>query len=201
MSFFFSCLIDASMMKKRRLAEDEVAEEEEDTTSELIKSRGDSVYFYADVSKKNVLILLDKMFEALKFANEHETPDRPRRVGGCAYAALSALHHLEHFPCKVVTVADGFCASAATILFMAGSERKITPYASVLIHQLRTSFFGKYQDLKDEFKNSTELMTTLRGIYEKHTKMPQTLLTTCLEREECLSAASCVEHSIAHAFA
>ena len=40
------------MMKKRRLAEDEVAEEEEDTTSELIKSRGDSVYFYADVSKK-----------------------------------------------------------------------------------------------------------------------------------------------------
>ena len=196
------------MMKKRRLAEDEVAEEEEDTTSELIKSRGDSVYFYADVSKKNVLILLDKMFEALKFANEHETPDRPRRVilylhsdGGCAYAALSALHHLEHFPCKVITVADGFCASAATILFMAGSERKITPYASVLMHQLRTSFFGKYQDLKDEFKNSTELMTTLRGIYEKHTKMPQTLLTTCLEREECLSAASCVEHSIAHAFA
>ena len=49
MSIFFSCIIDASMMKKRRLAEDEVAEEEEDTTSELIKSRGDSVYFYAEV--------------------------------------------------------------------------------------------------------------------------------------------------------
>ena len=49
-------------------------------------------------------------------------------------------------------------ASAATFMFLAGKKRFMSPNATVLIHQVSTSFWGKFEDLKDEVKNTTEIM-------------------------------------------
>jgi len=50
----------------------------------------------------------------------------------------------------LITVADGFCASAATFVLMGSKHRRIMPHAHLLIHQLSTGAMGKYEELKDE---------------------------------------------------
>ena len=46
----------------------------------------------------------------------------------------------------------GFVASAATFLLLAGAERLAMPNAHILIHQIRTGFWGKFNDLLDEVR-------------------------------------------------
>lgn len=56
-------------------------------------------------------------------------------------SAMTAEHHRA-----------GFVASAATFLLLAGAERLAMPNAHILIHQIRTGFWGKFNDLLDEVR-------------------------------------------------
>jgi ATP-dependent protease ClpP protease subunit len=147
------------------------------------------------VNRKTVLALYEKLAEAAS----HGGPIRlhVHSDGGCCSSALAALHHMRHHPCPITTIADGFCASAATLLFLGGSERIVAKHASMLIHQLRTCFIGRYDELCDEYKNSTRLMATLRTVYKEHTRISDALLDKCLTSEEWLSADDCLAHGIA----
>ena len=193
---------------KRKYRGSATDDEKEDASatdeSSLVRVIQNRIYFYADISKETVLNLYEKINEAHESASKNESAHSPRTIylyihsdGGCAYSALSAFFHLRQHPCKIVTIADGFCASAATILFLGGHERWISKHACLLIHQLRTCFYGKFDDLRDEFKNSTTLMNTLREIYTTHTNISTVLLDKCLSSEEWITSAQCIEHGIA----
>ena len=175
----------------------------DDDADDDVQRLGCCIYFYADVSKKSVARLLREMNEAWK-ENVVARGPKPHSeiivyvhsLGGDAYAGLSAMNHLRHFPCRVVTVADGMVASAATLLLLGGHERRIMPHTHVLIHQLRTGFWGKYDELKDEYRNSTLLMESLMDIYTKETSIPRDELETMLRSERCMSAEECVAYGI-----
>ena len=51
----------------------------------------------------------------------------------------------------------------------------------MLIHQLSSGMWGKYEELKDDMKNNDLLMQTIKNIYLKHTKVPKKKLTTLLK--------------------
>ena len=190
-------------MKRHRLHKLDVDEPEAEESGDLITQNGNCVYFYADVSKKSVLQLYGKLAEATKFVSGFRNSD-PRVYlyihsdGGCAYSALAAYAHLQHNPVPVTTIADGFCASAATLIFVAGKHRIINKHAMLLIHQLRTFFCGRYDELCDEYKNSTRLMASMRAVYKSHTSMPDELINKCLSSEEWLGCNECKDYEIAH---
>ena len=118
--------------------------------------------------------------------------------GGDAYAGISAMQHIRRCTVPVTTVADGFCASAATLLLLGGSTRKITPYTDVLIHQIQTAFWGKYKDLHDEYKNSTALMRSICTIYTENTKLAEKKVQKYLDSELYMTCADCLKHGIVH---
>lgn len=176
-------------------------EEEEDMD---VKCLGTQVFFYADVSTRSVLLLLEKMTEAFQNAAKMATPFSDTCVyvyihsgGGDAYAGLSAMQHLQTFPCKVVTIMDGFCASAASLIFLGGAERIAYRHAYLLIHQLQTTFCGRYEELQDEVKNSTLLMDTFRNVYQSGTRISAKALESLLRDEKCISAEECLKHGFA----
>ena len=114
-------------MKKRRLA-DEAEEEDEDKGE--IACVGSSVYFHTHIEKKTVLEFIKRVREAVEYASKTQTFLEERRIyvyihseGGDAFSGLSAMNHLRNCPCKVTTIIDGFCASAATLMFLGGSQR------------------------------------------------------------------------------
>ena len=88
-------------------------------------------------------------------------------------------------------------ASAATFIYLAGEKRFISDYNHVLIHQLSTSFWGKYEDLMDEFSNSKSLMECIRDLYKTNTKIPKTKLDNLLKRELLLNTEECLKYKVA----
>ena len=187
---------------KNNKALDDSDDDEDDDKDEYIKTIGTSVYFYTDVTTKNVLKLMERLEEAKE--NGVESQFQKRRIylyinscGGDAYAGISAMNMIKNHPCKITTIADGFVASAATLLFLAGKKRYIVAHTQMLIHQLRTSFWGKYDELKDEMKNSTGLMDSLRKIYISTTSLTEEMVNDYLKKEVCFTADECVRYGIA----
>jgi ATP-dependent Clp protease protease subunit len=158
-----------------------------------------TIYFYGDVSKASTLKLFQLLPEAAVCAGGGEVWIYIHSDGGCAYAGLSALDHLLNFDqATVVCVADGFMASAATLLYLGGHRRLAFPRAQVLLHQLSAVFSGKYSELRDEMKNSTTLMRTLESIYEEYTTMKSEKIRSLLADEVTLTAQEARQLGIAH---
>ena len=187
------------MKRKYKNLDDEQEEKEESS----IKVFDNCVYFYAEVSKENIIILREKLDEAKKNANENQFKNKVIYLyinsgGGCAYAGISGLNMIKSYSCKIVTIADGFVASAATLLYLAGTKRYITQFSQVLIHQVSTAFYGKYTELKDEVKNSTDLMESFKKFYKSRTNLTPELIDEYLSKELCFTSDECKNYGLAH---
>mgnify|MGYP001304882716 CR=1 FL=1 len=186
------------MKRSRRLAE-----EEEGEPKSIIGCKGANVYFHSHISKQTILEFIEKLHEAVEYVSKCPAMDNERRVfvyihseGGDMFAGLSAMNHIRTCPCKVVTIVDGFCASAATIMYLGSSERWMMRHSQFLIHQLTTGFFGKYCDLKDEYANTTNLMHTIEEIYSHATKIPSKKLQKLLKGESYMTTDLCLKYEV-----
>lgn len=187
------------MKRKYKNSEDDEDEKEESS----IKVFDNCVYFYAEVSKDNILVLKEKLDEAKKNANENQFKKKTIYLyinsgGGCAYSGISGLNMIKSYPCRIITIADGIVASAATLLFLAGKKRYITQFSHLLIHQVSTEFYGKYTELKDEVKNSTYLMESFKEFYKKMTNLTPALIDEYLYKELCFTSKECKKYGLAH---
>lgn len=73
-------------------------------------------------------------------------------AGFALYDFLMRLKTRYTIPFKLKTCATGLTASMASLLYLAGDERYITPHAQVMIHALTGGTYGKYQDAKSQMK-------------------------------------------------
>ena len=53
----------------------------------------------------------------------------------------------------------------------------------MLIHQLSSGLWGKYEDLKDDMENCDNFMKTIKDIYEEHTNIPKKELAKVLNSD------------------
>ena len=146
------------------------------------------VYYYADVTTANVLKLLQKLHEANEYL--HRLPEGADRkvylyihsAGGEVFAGFSAMDHIWWNRYPIVTIADGYVASAATFLLLGGTERQIHRNARLLIHQLTAGLWGQFADLCDEMKNNQDLMETAKRIYIAETEMRKAQVEKLLQQ-------------------
>lgn len=174
---------------------DEPQAGEDDAEDSSVLVVRECVHFSAPVEARYALKLLKALDEASEFALKNCTWPSDARVylyinseGGCAFAGLSMMDHVRLNRVPVVTIADGYVASAATFILLGGHERKSLRNAKVLIHQLSTTFWGKYADLLDEAQNSEELMDTFRTLYAQNTKLRGPKLNSLLNKELHMNA-------------
>lgn len=181
--------------------EEDVSAEASTTTDDDVTQINDHVYFYADVKPKTVLLLLKAIHAATShaLANTHYATDAKVYLyinsnGGEVFSGLSAMDHIRLNRIPIVTIADGFVASAATLILLGGTERKILKNAKILIHQLSTQFWGKFNDLLDEVANSEELMNNFKSVYSSQTYMKEAKIEALLHKELHMNAAQALEY-------
>jgi ATP-dependent protease ClpP protease subunit len=119
-----------------------------------------------------------------------------RSDGGDLYAGLAGMDYLRHADVHVTTVGEGCVASAATLLFLGGDVRLIRPHAYVLIHQIGSDLWGKYEDLKAEMIQNDRIMRHLKNIYLTETHLPEHKLARMLKRDVYLSYRKCVKYGV-----
>ena len=159
------------------------------------------VYFYCDITSESILELTKTLKtleqKLLKMQIDYELKERPKLFlhiqsdGGDAYAGLSGMNTIQSLKVPVITIAEGFVASAATLLWLGSKHRDMQADASILIHQIRGEFWGRFEDMKDDMKNSSKLMEKIKKIYTSKTKIPEEKLEKIIKRELHLSYDQC----------
>ncbi len=164
-----------------------------------IITKGNEIYFYEDIDKEQILQLISQIkdlnynlqIQAFQYGFQPIIHLHLYSNGGDAFMGLSAYDFIRNNPVPIYTYIDGMIASAATFIYLAGYRRFMNRTSTVLIHQISTTFWGKFEDLKDECKNSTELMKIVKDIYSSHTNMKKKNLDELLKRELLLTYNDC----------
>ena len=98
--------------------------------------------------------------------------------------------------CVITKRISAVVASAATLLFLGGKRRRMQKNAHFLIHQVRGEFWGKHDELKDEYKNSKNLMRIIKQIYKAKSNMDSNAISTIIVKERYMNADECLKYEL-----
>lgn len=213
--------LSLSSRKKKRRGESEPVEENEPeeidpravmndlmAMTDSVTVIENNIYFYCGVNKKNIVKLITAIKDVtrrLKIMQiEYGVSDikinlHINSFGGSVFAALSAIDTIMANDVPIISIVEGGAASAATLISVVCHERRITPNSFMLVHQLSSGFWGKMEEIKDEFQNLKKLMKTLTKLYKKHTSIDESSETTLkdlLKRDLWLSSSECLKYGM-----
>lgn len=181
-------------------------EEGEEEVLEVAKVIGNEIFYYGDISPENILEFTEKFRKLeswlLKMSSDLVGYVPTIRVnimsdGGDLFSGFTAMNVIQKSRVHTVTVALGACCSAATFMLLGGKERKIGRNAHVLIHQLSTgTFWGKFEEMKDEMRSCSKLMNMINNTYTTMTKIPEKKLKKLMKRDIYLSPEECIKYAI-----
>lgn len=168
--------------------------------STSVYSHNHRVFFNDDISdascfqlNKELRIVAERM-KLLALLHGHEpTPIYLHLTtnGGQIYAAFSVIDCMRSLGVPVYTVVDGFVASAGTLISICGARRFMNPNAYMLIHELRSEFWGKMTDIEEEIKNLKKTMTHISTHYTTYTSLTTKQLEKILKRDAIWNAEEC----------
>ena len=116
------------------------------------------------------------------------------------YLGFASIDTIRNSNFPVVSIIEGAAASAATLMSVVCDERIIRKNAYMLIHQMSSGFWGKMEEIKDEFINLKKLSKNLKKIYKDHTNLNNTdseiKLNDILKRDIWWSSQECLKYGL-----
>ena len=193
-------------MFKLNTENDAPRQKAEDSDEEsTVETSGCKVFFYSEVNRESVLSLNRQLIELsnklLNASNVYEIPVPHIKLhinsgGGSLLDGFAAVDYIKACKAPVHSIIDGSAASAATLMSVVAQKRSIHKHSFMLIHQLSGGMWGKYEDLVDDFKNSSLFMDTINQIYTQHTKIPLKTLKEMLKRDLWFDAKTCLKYGL-----
>ena len=172
----------------------------------VVETTNNRIYYYSEVSRQKILAL-NKSLKSLNdnLLNQAQllTLEEPaniylhiNRFGGSVFAGLSAVDYIKSCDVPVITVVEGCAASAATLFSAVGTHRQIRNNSFMLIHQISSGMWGKYEEMKDDLENCDLFMRIIKDIYNEHTKIPKKKLNEILKHDLWFDAETCLEYGL-----
>mgnify|MGYP003974265615 CR=1 FL=1 len=177
-----------------------------DDTMDTVEGDDNIIYFYASVTQKENFKLnqqissIGREMKMIAVKLDMDTPPpihlRINSYGGSVFAAFSSIDYMNQSKTPIFTYIDGCAASAGTIMSVCGDQRFIGENSYMLVHQLSSQHWGKYQELQDDMKNSDNLMKRIKEIYEAKTKIPKTKMDEILKHDLWWDAKTCLKYGL-----
>jgi ATP-dependent protease ClpP protease subunit len=183
--------------------------------SEGIYSNGNDIYFYAGVTNSTIITLQKKIQSVVdgiktntKIARDNglEVTISPIKLhifspGGSVFACFALIDFLTQVKrknpeIKFHSIVEGRAASAGTLMSVICDKRYITEYGYMLIHQLSSVTWGKYNEMKDDIANCDILMDRIKAIYKKHAKVPDSEIDEILKHDLYWDAEKCLKYGL-----
>jgi len=167
---------------------------EENNYEDTIKKINNKIYFYEDVTSRSILFLKKLIHElhfelvtnSIKYNFEPIIELRIHSNGGEVFAGLDAYNFINTYPIEIHTYVDGFLASSASFLYLAGKKRYIYENNYILIHQLSDCNWGSFSILQDEMENNKKIMNKIIDTYKQYTTLPKKTIHNILKNETYL---------------
>jgi len=177
-----------------------------DDKNNVVETVNNRIYFYSEVTRPKVLTL-NKSIANLNTNLINQANSLQQEVcanihlhinsyGGSVFAGLAAVDYIKQSNVPVTTIVEGCAASAATLFSVSGQHRQIRKNSFMLIHQLSSAIWGKYEELRDHMENNDLFMSIIKDIYEEHTKIPKRKLNEILKRDLWFDADTCLEYGL-----
>jgi len=190
----------------------------------IVDDKKNHIYYNGPVESKHVNYLIaqlhsleeeelqkvDDLEYKLKRHNRAISVDRTELVkpiklfltssGGYIFQAFSVADVIQNMKIPVHTICQGFVASAATIMSLAGHEKYITKNGYMLIHELRDEYWGTFSFLKDSFENSQNLMDHIVDYYTEKTKLSRDAILNSIRNELTWNSEKCLEYGFVDAY-
>lgn len=164
----------------------------------VIKTEGNNLYFYGIINRNNVLALTSHIRELNNNNKVTHINIHMGSNGGDLQYGFLGYDLLKQSKKTINTFCEGSVMSSATLIYLAGQNRFITPHSTMLIHQLSGSFNGTYEDIKSVVAGYDSSMSCVKNIYMAETNINNETLEFLLKRNDTLSAIQCVQYGFVH---
>lgn len=98
----------------------------------------------------------------------------------------------------IITVNLGIAASAASLIFLAGSKRYMMPTATVIIHQGSAEVGGDAGKVMDYVKNYDKEVAKMEKYILARTQIPKRVMSNKRKDDWYIDAAACMEYGVCH---
>jgi len=176
-----------------------------DSSDDGVKVVGRDLYFYAGIGRGSILSLNEELkkldVKMLTQAAQNDCDPLPIRLhihsyGGSVFAGIAGMEAIRKCRVPVHTIVDGCAASAATFLSVVGEQRFMHEQSYMLIHQLSSGMWGKFQEFEDKMKNLKELMDMIKRTYLRHAKIPAKKLERILKHDLWFNSKTCLRYGL-----
>jgi len=156
------------MSKEKREFMRFVSETEDESVIEIYGNIGG--FDWENGKKINTIESIAKELNRLKASKSKQILVKLNSYGGSSNDAFAIYDALADHPAKIITQCNGYNASASTIIFMAGDERRISKNSLFLIHKCWDWVCGNENVLEEELKTQRTVNETLLNLYEVKVK-------------------------------
>jgi ATP-dependent Clp protease protease subunit len=166
----------------------------------VVGGADNKIFFFESIDNRSVLSAMVRIEDMIVKMTKEKDP-RPiylylNSPGGVLLDAISFADYIYKSQIPIHTIASGICASAATVVSLMGKRRFITKHSYMLIHQIAGGVSGKYEEMKDDMKNSEELMKKMLSIYKERAKFDAKTLQDLMKHDLFLDAAKCLKYKL-----
>lgn len=117
-------------------------------------------------------------------------------MGGSLLPTFGLIDFIKSSEVPIYTYVNGFVASAGSLISVSGHKRFMTKNSMILIHSLRTTIGEvNYNELKDNYENSRNMMNTLKNIYKEKSIINDKELDYLLEHDFWLNSSQCLKYN------
>ena len=185
--------------RKRKRVADTNDSEEDDERGIVEFQKPNHILFYSPVTRlafsrlRRILLHLEKR------------PPKSDRVilhviseGGDAYAGLAIYDALRGSKLPLVSVVEGECMSAGTLVALAADRRHMTANATLMVHEIRSGLWGPLGEQQVDLRNTAALMDKYIGIYKSRTHMTRPQVVKELKTDAEMGLQLALERGFVH---
>jgi ATP-dependent Clp protease protease subunit len=165
----------------------------------LITKTDKEIYFYGPLTDESCFRLHYTLEELIKINKDknNEIDLYLQTGGGSVLPTFPVVDLIKSSDIPINTIIKGYCASAGTLISVAGNKRYMTNNSLLLIHSLRQETGeGTFNNIKDTFENSDVIMKLIKNIYLENTEIPEEKLNYFFDHDLWLTSDECLKLKI-----
>lgn len=142
-------------------------------------------------------VTLKRIDAALRAIGERDVTVYINSPGGDMFEGIAIYNRLKEHSHKVTTKVLGMAASAASIIYLAGSDRQVASSAFLMIHNCWTFLAGNRHYLRDVANDMQEFDTAMADLYAETSGQPVDDMAELMDDETFIRGKRALELGLA----
>lgn len=170
---------------------------------QLVQNEDDSadLYIFGDISTRPSDYFGNKsawsIVKELKELTASKLNVHINSYGGDVSEGLAIYNVLKNHAAKVTTWCDGFACSAASVVFMAGDERIMSPASLLMIHNAWTVAMGNAEDLRKAAEDIETITQASVNAYKAAASISEEEIKELMDKETWILPEDAVSYGFA----